>query len=160
MSLAGELLDTAKYLLRQNNNRPTDAAIRRSISMAYYALFHLLIEDAVIHLVPETGQQTSLARSFDHGKMKQVCKAIGEGRHPFLGSTVPDALKQLTATFVDLQDQRHDADYNRTRFFTKADARESVSRVEKALRLWSAVREGPIASPFFLLLLLGEPKAR
>jgi uncharacterized protein (UPF0332 family) len=44
MRLHDELLDTARFLLRRNQNRPTQADLRRSISTAYYALFHRLID--------------------------------------------------------------------------------------------------------------------
>jgi uncharacterized protein (UPF0332 family) len=160
MSLADDLLDTAKYLLRQNNNKPSDAAIRRSISTAYYALFHRLIEAATGHLVADANQQVTLARTFAHTTMKRVCEAVRDDKLPFLGSTVPAELKQLATTFAELQEQRHDADYSRSRTFTKADARGFVKRVEEAVGLWRSVQTTPIAGPFLLLLLLGEPKAR
>lgn len=160
MSLSDELLEAAKYLLRQNSNKPSDAAIRRSISTAYYALFHLLIEAATSHLVTEVTQQAVLARTFDHSKMKQVCKSVKDDKLPFLGSAVPDELKQLATTFVELQEQRHDADYNRTRTFAKAEAKDFVMRAEVVFSQWAAVRPTPIAGPFLLLLLVGEPKAR
>jgi uncharacterized protein (UPF0332 family) len=160
MSLADEMLETAKYLLRQNSNKPTDAAIRRSISTAYYALFHRLIEAATGRLVTDASQQTALARTFAHTTMKRVCESVRDAKLSFLGSTVPDELKQLATTFVELQEQRHDADYNRARTFTKAEAREFVKRVERAFGFWDIVQPTPAAGPFLLLLLLGEPKAR
>lgn len=51
MSLHDELLDVARYLLRRNQSRPTQADLRRSVSTAYYALFHRLIDDCVTRLV-------------------------------------------------------------------------------------------------------------
>lgn len=160
MSFADELLDLAKYLLRQNNNRPTDAAIRRSISTAYYALFHRLIEAAIGHLVTDASQQVTLARTFAHTTMKRVCEAVRDDKLPFLGSTIPDELRQLAKLFVELQEQRHDADYSRSRTFTKTDAREVVKRVEEGFGFWATVQTTQIAAPFLLLLLVGEPKAR
>jgi hypothetical protein len=164
MSVADELLDVAKYLLRQNNNRPTEAAIRRSISTAYYALFHRLIEAATAHLVPDPAHRPLVGRSFDHGPMKRVCQAVIAKSVPpptaaVLGAVVPEELKDVARTFADLQDRRHDADYNLGRPFTRADARNLIADVQAAFESWRVVPES-VAKPFVVLLLFGEPKAR
>ena len=160
MSLPDELLETARYLLRQNNNRPSDAAIRRSVSTAYYALFHLLVEAATGHLVSDAGQRAALARTFAHATMKRVCESVQDGKLPFLGPTFPAELMELAEAFVELQAQRHEADYNWTRTFFKAQARDLVKQVEEAFAHWSTVQSNAVAGPFLLLLLVGEPKAR
>jgi hypothetical protein len=51
MSLATDLLEQARHLLRRERRRPRQASLRRAISAAYYALFHLLIEEATGALV-------------------------------------------------------------------------------------------------------------
>lgn len=42
MSLPNELLAQARHLATKEPRRPRDASLRRSVSAAYYALFHLL----------------------------------------------------------------------------------------------------------------------
>jgi uncharacterized protein (UPF0332 family) len=44
-----ELLQQAKELVHNNPGAPTQADLRRSVSSAYYALFHLLIFDACLN---------------------------------------------------------------------------------------------------------------
>jgi uncharacterized protein (UPF0332 family) len=164
MSLADDLLEAARYLLRQNRSRPGDGAVRRAISTAYYALFHRLLESATAVLVSTPDQQHALARAFEHGRMRRVCEALNQRVVPpplaaILGTAPPDELKQFTQTFVELQDRRHDADYNLGRTFSKTEAGDLVKQVEAALARWTSIPEGT-AKPFLLLLLVGEPKGR
>ncbi|MBY0457408.1 MAG: hypothetical protein K2V38_08735 [Gemmataceae bacterium] len=65
-------------------------------------------------------------------------------------------MKNVAEAFSELQELRHDADYNRTRAFTKSDAREVLDSVEDAFRDWDQVRATPVAGVFLVLLLLGE----
>jgi len=44
MGLAQDLLQQADHLATYEGVNPTQAGLRRSVSTAYYALFHLLIE--------------------------------------------------------------------------------------------------------------------
>ncbi len=46
MSFADDLLTQAEHLANWESE-PTQAALRRAVSTAYYALFHLLIDEAV-----------------------------------------------------------------------------------------------------------------
>ena len=43
MAFADDLLKQAFLLLNKEPRTPTQASLRRSVSTAYYALFHLLI---------------------------------------------------------------------------------------------------------------------
>ena len=163
MSLHDELLDTARALIRRNQNRPTRADLRRSISTAYYALFHRLIDDAVAQLAPAASQPEAIGRAFGHTDMKRVCQQLQKSPlppqvTPFFGPSVPPELKNVAAAFIELQDLRHGADYDRGRNppFSKADARDAVGRGETAFRDWDRVRGTPPAQIFLVLLLLGE----
>jgi hypothetical protein len=44
------------------------------VSTAYYALFHLLIHEAMARIVADPALRSRVGRSFDHGRMKQVCQ--------------------------------------------------------------------------------------
>ena len=46
MTLANDLLAQAKHLATKEPRRPRDASLRRAVSSAYYALFHLLTAEA------------------------------------------------------------------------------------------------------------------
>lgn len=162
MSLHGDLLNTARYLLRRNNNRPSGADIRRSISTAYYALFHRMIDAAVVRLSSGPDQQAVLARSFEHGKMKAICQGVRKQPLPpliatCLGGAAGAELKRFAEVFVALQDRRHDADYSRTASLTKQDGQDSIGKVEAAFADLALIEATPAGQAF---LLLGEPKAR
>ena len=51
MSLPRDLLAQAKLLATKEKSRPKQASLRRSVSAAYYALFHLLVDAAARRLV-------------------------------------------------------------------------------------------------------------
>ena len=163
MSLHDELLDTARALLRRNQGHPTEADLRRSISTAYYALFHRLIDDGVSRLATGASQPEAIGRAFGHADMKKVCQHLQKSPlppqvTPFFGPSVPPELKNVAAAFIELQDLRHVADYDRARNppFNKADARDAVGRVETAFRDWNQVRNTSAAQIFLVLLLLGD----
>jgi uncharacterized protein (UPF0332 family) len=45
-SFADDLLQQAYHLARKERLNPRQASLRRAVSTAYYALFHLLIDEA------------------------------------------------------------------------------------------------------------------
>lgn len=74
MAFADDLLEQAYHLANLESDEPKQASLRRAVSTAYYALFHLLIDEAVGNW-GVTRQRSILARTFDHGKMKGICGA-------------------------------------------------------------------------------------
>jgi hypothetical protein len=72
MSFADDLLKQAYHLARKERKNPKQASLRRAVSTAYYALFHLLIDEAVGNW-SVARQRSLLARTFDHGPMRRVC---------------------------------------------------------------------------------------
>ena len=73
MSFADDLLEQAYHLANLEPGTPKQASLRRAVSTAYYALFHLLIDEAVSNWnVPR--QRSTLARTFEHSKMRNVCQ--------------------------------------------------------------------------------------
>src|SRR5947209_5185965 len=73
MAFADDLLEQAYHLANMDIGRPKQASLRRAVSTAYYALFHLLIDEAVGNW-SVIRQRSILARMFDHGKMKRICE--------------------------------------------------------------------------------------
>ena len=47
MSLQQDLLRQARDLATKEPRRPSQASLRRAVSAAYYALFHLLVDEAI-----------------------------------------------------------------------------------------------------------------
>jgi hypothetical protein len=71
MAFAEDLLKRAFLLLNKEPKTPTQASLRRSVSTAYYALFHLLIQDASVNW-SRLDTRDYLARAFEHKTMKEA----------------------------------------------------------------------------------------
>src|SRR5580658_11266364 len=71
MAFAEDLLKQAFLLLNKESKNPTQASLRRSVSTAYYALFHLLIQEASANW-SRADTRDYLARAFEHRTMKQA----------------------------------------------------------------------------------------
>src|SRR6202050_5778875 len=71
MVFADDLLNQAFLLLNKESKNPTQASLRRSVSTAYYALFHLLIQEASANW-SRVDTRDYLARAFDHRTMKDA----------------------------------------------------------------------------------------
>src|SRR4051794_32771699 len=111
MAYHDDLLEQAFELAHRNVTAPKQADLRRSVSTAYYALFHLLISETVAHW-SLAGSRDALGRMFEHSVMKRVSKKLRLA--PFHGEdpvTVQN-LKEIAQSFVQLQDNRHIADYD------------------------------------------------
>ncbi len=166
---SSELLAQAGLLARREPRRPKQASLRRSISASYYALFHFLIEEGTRLTVGSAHNRVALrqfaGRAFVHGKMKAVCnefiKAMpnSEALKPFwatLGVHGNADLETIAENFIELQEARHDADYNLARPFTRQDATTAADQVKDAIDAWNRLRavNGPLARLFALSLML------
>jgi len=67
-----------------------------------------------------------------------------------------DEIVRVAAAFVDLQQHRHDADYNMGRHFTRIEALNIVSAAERAFVDWRTVRNSAQADTFLVGLLTFE----
>lgn len=175
MSLATDLLDTADALVALDPHRPRQANLRRAVSTAYYAVFHMLTEEAVISLVgnastPDArGLRASMVRWYAHGRMKAVANwfrrhgTVPRDIMPVLGYTpttptgiVPPELARVAGAFAELQEERHRADYDVAATFTRSDARNAVARARRAFAEWDAISSTPAGRLFAVLMLTGD----
>src|SRR5580704_8659638 len=110
MAYHDDLLKQAIDLIHKDASNPTQADLRRAVSTAYYALFHLLISETTLNW-NRASSRNMLGRMFDHSLMKKVADSR---RMPFTGEDigVVSGLRLLAKAFVDLQDLRHTADYD------------------------------------------------
>jgi len=72
MAYSDDLLEQAQHLAQREPKRPRQASLRRAVSSAYYALFHLLISETTKNW-KRPAERHTLARMFDHGPMGKVC---------------------------------------------------------------------------------------
>jgi hypothetical protein len=161
MALHDDLLAQALHLATKERRRPKQASLRRATSAAYYALFHLLVDETVHFVVRGTGRdglRHQLARGFEHGQMRAAARAFsGTGQSPWtriLTAPPSSALRSVATTFGDLQQERHDADYNLAQPFTRARALAAVASAQAAFSSWANVRAAPEAEAFMLALLV------
>lgn len=163
MSLPDELLETAGYLVRRNQNRPSQADLRRAVSTAYYALFHLLVREATDTLAADPGLRGLIPRAFGHAEMRDACEPFASGKfgpkdphRAIVPGPVPADLRAVARAFIDLQQSSHAADYNPAVTFSRTDVAAFVRQVERAFAGWERVREQPAATVFLASLLFGE----
>jgi hypothetical protein len=78
MSLAEELLEHARFLANLDPRTTSQANIRRAISAAYYAVFHLLAAEVAEQVSPDSpaGLRERTQRALEHTQMGKVAKAF------------------------------------------------------------------------------------
>jgi hypothetical protein len=115
MAYHDDLLTHALQLV--HTSPPTQLTLRRAVSSAYYAVFHLLISEATLNWA-NVSLRAALGRAYDHGVMKTASnRVLSTKDFPFTGEdkTVVDNLRLVAQTFSQLQEQRQFADYNLTK---------------------------------------------
>jgi hypothetical protein len=161
LSLHNDLLRQARHLATKEPRRPLQASLRRATSAAYYALFHLLVDEAVRRMVsaPWLPLRDCLKRAFDHGNMKKVAQqfanaSVAPRLSPGLQSELlQPELRKVAETFVDLQEARHEADYNTAWRATRPDTLGVIEQTEQAFSCWRTVRRTVQADTFLVGLL-------
>ena len=115
--------------------QPTQAAIRRAISTAYYAAFHALTTSNADALIgPAHDQLTAdswirIYRGLNHGHAKSQLEPEVKRNQPRISA---NALN-FADLFCKLQDERHSADYNPRATFTIQAATSWLDSAEAAI---------------------------
>jgi hypothetical protein len=139
-----------------HSSPPTQFALRRSVSAAYYAVFHFLIFEAT-SLWGNASLRPALGRAYEHGVMKAASERIwNTKKFPFAGedALVVDNLRFFARTFIQLQDARHFADYNLTEDLDPAEALAQVKSAERIFRTWPLIGGQQIAQAYLVSLLV------
>jgi uncharacterized protein (UPF0332 family) len=141
-----DLLEIALHLARRDRKRPKQANLRRAVSTAYYALFHLLVSEAVGYWKLKR-QRSVFARGFEHRKMKGICKNCNS----------PNAdLQSVAEAFVELQQYRHLADYDNSRIWTRVSVLSLINTASEVFKQWGRVKDQAIAQDFLLALFIPD----
>lgn len=163
VALHDDLLDQANHLALRERRKPKQASLRRAVSAAYYALFHLLVsEGATLMPAKPTNLRQQARRAFVHGDMKTVCKQFAHGAldtlqnetKKLVGMPLENELASVARAFVDLQEERHRADYDTSTPFIRLEVRQKVDLARQAFDKWNAIRDKPNATVFLAALLL------
>lgn len=136
--LAAGLIGTAKRLVPDGRRRPTEASLRRAISSCYYSVFHTLAKLAADCLIGATPAKRpnkawiEVYRGLNHNTCHAACRDAGY-------INFPNEIKQFADAFVQLQDARHQADYDPEYRPTKKDALFYIALAEKSIAVLRSV---------------------
>ena len=154
MAYHDDLLTHALFLVHVQP--PSELTLRRAVSAAYYAVFHLLIFEATEHW-DNIGLRTTLGRAYDHSLMKTTSNRILDGREFRYANENPAVVRQLKDLgqgFSQLQEDRHFADYNLTKPLDPGDALRQVKVAEKIFTTLLAIKTDRIVQEYLTLLLV------
>jgi uncharacterized protein (UPF0332 family) len=160
-----DLLEQARQLATREPKRPKQASLRRAVSTAYYAIFHLLSTETAKNW-KRPAERAPVARMLDHTPMGKVCTAKRDELNAYFKSRPApghnlDVLKNLhviTNTFVEMLQHRHTADYDGSAKWSRTDVLEKIESVEAAFLSWREIRDEHEAQNFLVTLLLKERK--
>lgn len=169
MALHHDLLKQARSLAMFEKGKPKQASLRRAVSCAYYALFHLLVMEGAALLGSKLGKEAraKLRRSFVHSDMKTVCASYTQPQAKFnpqigmlLAFPIAPELRSVADIFVLLQDERHRADYDISAKFSRPEILSLVSDLEDIFSNWKTIRTSDNAKVFLADLLLRKSWSR
>jgi uncharacterized protein (UPF0332 family) len=156
--IGDDLLGQARHLAQLEPRKPKQASLRRSVSTAYYSVFHLFSDAAAKRLVAGVGRDVHrnlIRRSMTHGRMADACKAFGRGRGPTDGLVVSPEVMAIARAFVILQDERHTADYDLLTSFTRARVNVALQTAADVFEAWRRARGQADADLLLLTMLIG-----
>lgn len=130
-----DLFAQAVVLAKLDAKKPKQANLRRAVSSAYYAVFHYLVHEAsCVQFGTQHAQapyRHVLGRAFVHSVMKQACISFSGGtlkeavikglpRDAVGNFPIQQAIQDMAYCFVNLQEKRHSADYDRSERFSRS----------------------------------------
>lgn len=167
MSFSRRLLDHASEIIPESKlmggvpDELDEIPMRRAVSASYYALFHQVIEDAVLLLAPNVPAETRhrIRRWFEHAEMKKICGIFVKERleQPLLGligNSASEDLQTVCRTFISLQEARHSADYDLGYAIDRTETLKQWKSALDAIGAWRRITRSGEANIFILSLLL------
>jgi uncharacterized protein (UPF0332 family) len=161
MAIADDLLTLAGQLTTPAATDPEQAWLRRSVSTAYYALFHLLVQEAAQRWTGSAASRLGLERTFKHDQMKEVSRVMSTGSWKGWSDPrlpVPPELLEIAKSFISLQEARHQADYNNEKRWTHTEAAAKLSDARAAFQNWNKINGSPVADEYLLSLMVGKKR--
>lgn len=128
-----DLLRVAADLADANAGEPRPTELRRAVSSVYYALFHCLARscaDAVAggSQAPRNAAAWRQAyRALEHGEAKRRCSRADAMR------AYPVAIRVFAERFLEMQVDRHAADYDPHASFARSEVLDGLDRTRRAI---------------------------
>jgi hypothetical protein len=175
MQLSEALKEHARLLLDSNLGSSQEVNLRRAVSAAYYAVFHLLSAEVARQMSPEypKGLRGRTQRALGHPEM---AKAAGHFLHAGelakdhgipgdVGPLAPVSmnLARVAGSFRDLQQARYIADYDvldKGKVVNYVWASEYVAKAEQLFLDWKDVQGTDNAKVFLAALMLAGKWAK
>ena len=132
MTPAG-LIMVARTLLSLSFKGQNAEALRRSVSTTYYAAFHCLAAECADLLIGATDEHRSdptwrqVYRALDHGTARAKCNNKQTLRR------FPKTIADFASVFVEMQEKRHDADYDPFLSLSPSAILADIDNVEAAI---------------------------
>lgn len=132
-----DLIEIARQLVDESvaggRGRPRQAWLRRAVSAAYYALFHTMARcgaDMLAGSTPANRSQSAWRqayRALEHGHARNQCsnKTVME--------KFSKEIQRLGRTFVEMQRQRHTADYDPSAKYYRGEVMQLINVTQKAM---------------------------
>jgi len=167
MPLADELIKHARFLVDLDPVAPQEVNLRRAVSAAYYAAFHLFSAAVAEQISPSVpfGLRGRTQRALDHGAMAKAADLFKNSGRPITG--IPDdighseivsaKLARIAGDFKDLQQNRYIADYDvldAKNVVTYVWAVGYVTKAEQLFLDWKDERGTDNAKVFLAALML------
>ena len=155
------LLDIAKQLAQgQRAGRPREVELRRAISTAYYAIFHMLAGCCANMLVGATRSARSQQawrqtyRALQHGQVKKRCMQNQDIMRKF-----PQEIQDFGARFIAMQKQRERADYDPLETFFRTSVLQRIQETEKAIAMFESAHISNTDRRAFAIFVLFDQRA-
>ena len=129
-----DLIASARRLLgRGRKGKPRQSDLKRAQSTAYYAMFHALCRNCADSFIGKTKSSRSQPawrqayRAADHKFAKIQCK------NRSVMARFPSEIQDFANQFAQLQERRHQADYDPFVKFTRHDVLTSIDAAVAAI---------------------------
>lgn len=134
-------------------------------------MFHLLVDAASREVVNGNGQNAlrgAVARALNHGEMKKACQALASWNRNnplvLLGRLLPQEpsadVQTIASVFVELQQARHEADYDLMRRLSRSETLDFLSQAELAFSAFRNMQRGSDQRRVLLLSLVFQGRWR
>ncbi len=166
MAFHHDLLDVARWMIPDHlppyPPAPPAAQLRRGVSTAYYALFHLLVYETMARTIADATLRAELGRLIGHEQTKSACKEYADAQQDSAGaliiksgSAVPPQLQSIGSAFVTLIEARHSADYDTRTAKDPTHAESFTYRMtaEAAFLDWVAIQGDPATGEMLTKIL-------
>ncbi len=141
------------------------AHLRRAVSTAYYAVFHMLLcAGSQRFMGPRKNDMNSpgaaiLYRGFNHAEMRKVCEELKTDklkeryRRALCRDSVSKEMRDFATAFINLQEQRHKADYNPAFAFEISDTKLLLESAAFAIKTFNRTDHAERSDVLALLLV-------